>query len=154
MPKGRALGLDFFFSHSGHFAEVADVSVDANRRVTVHKVTVAADVGPVINMSGPRLRFRAIIRSCAWLMRRRPSRISSNRNFRRPDWASPLCRRWRRPSAMRSLRSRENEFVPCHCQSRGLVGLSCLVPFRVISCTVYWRQRLGPPIQTNSCNTS
>jgi isoquinoline 1-oxidoreductase beta subunit len=52
MPKGRALGLAFHYSHAGHFAEVADVSVDANKKVTVHKVWVAADIGPIVNMSG------------------------------------------------------------------------------------------------------
>ena len=52
MPQGRALGLAFHFSHAGHFAEVADVSVDANRKLTVHKVWVVGDIGPIVNMSG------------------------------------------------------------------------------------------------------
>jgi isoquinoline 1-oxidoreductase beta subunit len=52
MPKGRGLGLAFHFSHAGHFAEVAEVSVDANRKLTVHRVVVAGDIGPIINMSG------------------------------------------------------------------------------------------------------
>lgn len=52
MPAGRALGLAFHFCHYGHVAEVADVSVDGNRKVTVHKVTVVADVGPILNLSG------------------------------------------------------------------------------------------------------
>ncbi|MDH4124351.1 MAG: molybdopterin-dependent oxidoreductase [Gammaproteobacteria bacterium] len=52
LPAGRALGLAFYFSHAGHFAEVADVSVDKNRKLTVHKVTVAGDVGPIVNRSG------------------------------------------------------------------------------------------------------
>jgi isoquinoline 1-oxidoreductase beta subunit len=52
MPAGRGLGLAFHFSHQGHFAEVAEVSVDDNRRLTVHRVTVAGDIGPVVNMSG------------------------------------------------------------------------------------------------------
>jgi len=51
-PAGRGLGLAFHFSHAGYFAEVADVSVSASKRVTVHSVTVAADIGPVINLSG------------------------------------------------------------------------------------------------------
>jgi isoquinoline 1-oxidoreductase beta subunit len=51
LPKGHHLGLAFCFSHLGHIAEVAEVSVDAAKKVTVHKVTVAADVGPVINLS-------------------------------------------------------------------------------------------------------
>jgi len=52
MPAGRALGLAFHFSHRGHFAEIADVSVSADKAVTVHKVWVAADIGPVVNLSG------------------------------------------------------------------------------------------------------
>ena len=52
LPAGRGLGLAFYFSHSGHIAEVADVSVDAAKKIKVHKVTVAADVGPIVNLSG------------------------------------------------------------------------------------------------------
>ncbi|HEY5622714.1 MAG TPA: molybdopterin cofactor-binding domain-containing protein [Gammaproteobacteria bacterium] len=52
LPPGRGLGLAFYFSHAGHFAEVADVSVDGDRRLTVNKVTVAGDVGPIVNLSG------------------------------------------------------------------------------------------------------
>lgn len=52
LPKGRGLGLAFHFSHAGHFAEVADVSVDANRKLTVHRVIVAGDIGPIVNLSG------------------------------------------------------------------------------------------------------
>ena len=52
LPKGRGLGLAFHFSHAGHFAQVAEVSVDSNKKLTVHKVTVAGDIGPIINMSG------------------------------------------------------------------------------------------------------
>ena len=52
LPKGRGLGLAFHFSHAGHFAEVAEVSVDAYRKLTLHRVTVAGDIGPVVNLSG------------------------------------------------------------------------------------------------------
>jgi isoquinoline 1-oxidoreductase beta subunit len=52
MPPGRGLGLAFYFSHAGHVAEVAEVSVEANRALRVHRVTVAADVGPIVNRSG------------------------------------------------------------------------------------------------------
>ncbi len=52
MPAGRALGLAFYFSHAGHIAHVADVSVQQGNKVRVHKVTVAADVGPIVNRSG------------------------------------------------------------------------------------------------------
>jgi isoquinoline 1-oxidoreductase beta subunit len=52
LPAGRGLGLAFHFSHAGHFAEVAEVSVDANRKLKVHRVVVAGDIGPIINLSG------------------------------------------------------------------------------------------------------
>lgn len=52
LAPGRGLGLAFFFSHAGHVAEVAEVSVDGSKRVKVHDVWVAADVGQVINLSG------------------------------------------------------------------------------------------------------
>jgi isoquinoline 1-oxidoreductase subunit beta len=52
LPKGHYHGLAFHFSHQGHFAEVAEVSVDKKKKVTVHKVTVVGDIGPIINLSG------------------------------------------------------------------------------------------------------
>jgi isoquinoline 1-oxidoreductase beta subunit len=52
MPAGRALGLAFYFSHAAHVAHVAEVSVAEGRRLTVHEVTVACDVGPILNRSG------------------------------------------------------------------------------------------------------
>ena len=52
LPKGRGMGLAFHFSHAGHFAHVAEVSVDARQKLTVHKITVAGDVGLIVNMSG------------------------------------------------------------------------------------------------------
>jgi isoquinoline 1-oxidoreductase beta subunit len=52
MPKGRGMGLAFHFCHLGHVAEVAEVSVDDKKKLTVHRITVAADIGPVVNLSG------------------------------------------------------------------------------------------------------
>jgi len=52
LPKGRGLGLGFYFSHAGHVAEAAEVSMDSDNNLTVHKITVAADVGPIVNLSG------------------------------------------------------------------------------------------------------
>jgi isoquinoline 1-oxidoreductase beta subunit len=52
LPEGHALGLAFYFSHAGHVAELAEVSVDDDRTLKVHRVTVAADVGPIVNLSG------------------------------------------------------------------------------------------------------
>ncbi len=52
LPERRGRGLAFHFSHAGHFAEVAEVSVDAQKKLTVHRVTVAGDIGPIVNLSG------------------------------------------------------------------------------------------------------
>lgn len=52
LPKGRGIGLAWCYSHAGHVAQAVELSVDANKRITVHRIVAAVDVGPIIDMAG------------------------------------------------------------------------------------------------------
>src|SRR5690606_8531734 len=47
-PKGTGMGIGFHYSHSGYFAEVAQVTVTKSGMLTVDKVWVVGDVGSTI----------------------------------------------------------------------------------------------------------
>jgi isoquinoline 1-oxidoreductase beta subunit len=52
LPPGSGMGIAFSCAYGGHVAEAVELSVDAKKRVKVHKITAVADIGPIINMSG------------------------------------------------------------------------------------------------------
>jgi isoquinoline 1-oxidoreductase beta subunit len=52
LPKGTAKGVAFQFSHAGYVAYVAEVSVTAEKKITVNRVWGAVDIGnQIVNMS-------------------------------------------------------------------------------------------------------
>ncbi len=60
--SGRGLGLACHYCHAGYFAEVAEVSVDADNRITVHHVWAAGDVGSqIMNPSGAEAQVHGSI---------------------------------------------------------------------------------------------
>jgi isoquinoline 1-oxidoreductase beta subunit len=53
LPRGRGMGLGYFFSHQGYIAEVAEVTVTPAGDLKVDRVVAAVDVGSqIVNMSG------------------------------------------------------------------------------------------------------
>lgn len=65
LPKGRGQGLAFYFCHAGHVAEFVDLSVDqtsdGKKKITIHNITAAIDIGPIVNMSGAQAQAEGAI---------------------------------------------------------------------------------------------
>ncbi len=70
LPKGTAMGVACHFSHSGYFAEVAEVKVNSDKSIRVTNFWVAADIGSQIINPGPAINLSqgAVIDGMSQLM--------------------------------------------------------------------------------------
>jgi isoquinoline 1-oxidoreductase beta subunit len=51
-PAGRARGIAGHYTFGSYAATVAEISVDAKRRITIHRFVIAVDCGLPVNLSG------------------------------------------------------------------------------------------------------
>jgi isoquinoline 1-oxidoreductase beta subunit len=70
MPKGRGQGIAFHASYAGYVAQVAEVTVSPEGRLTVDRVVCVCDVGEqIVNLSGAEAQVQGAIvdgLSAAW----------------------------------------------------------------------------------------
>jgi len=61
LPKGRGRGIACHFSFNSYVAQVAEVSLDEDGNVRVHRVVAAVDCGTVVNPDGVRAQMEGAI---------------------------------------------------------------------------------------------
>ena len=62
LPRGRGMGLGYYYSHKGYIAEVAEVTVSNNGELRVDRVVAAVDVGSqIVNLSGAESQVQGSI---------------------------------------------------------------------------------------------
>jgi len=71
LPRGKGMGLGYYFSHLGYVAEVAEVTVSPKGELRVDRVVAAVDVGSqIVNLSGAENQVQGGIidgLSAAWM---------------------------------------------------------------------------------------
>jgi isoquinoline 1-oxidoreductase beta subunit len=61
LPRGQGLGIAGYHAHQGYVAQVVEVAVGRDGRLTVQRVTAAVDVGPILNRSGAESQVQGAV---------------------------------------------------------------------------------------------
>jgi CO/xanthine dehydrogenase Mo-binding subunit len=121
LPRGTGMGLAFYYSHYGYFAEVVKASVAADGTPKVHKIWAAGDVGrQIINPAGAYNQAQGAILDGLGAALHQAITIEGGRVV---DSASRRCRRCCRRSAMHSTSRRASGSEGCL-----LIRRSCGAP--------------------------
>ena len=70
LAKGRGMGVGCHFSHLGYFAAVADLTVNPDKSIKVHKIWVVGDIGSQVINPGPAVNLSqgAVIEGMSHIM--------------------------------------------------------------------------------------
>ena len=139
LPAGRGRGLAFYFCHLGHFAEVAEVTVDAERNLTVDRVVVAGDVGLIVNRSGAENQVEGSIVDGLSAMANQAITFEEGRVEQQNFDTFPLLRMSAQPKI--EVHLLESDFAPT-----GL-GEPALPPLAPAVCNAIW-DALGHRVRT------
>jgi isoquinoline 1-oxidoreductase beta subunit len=137
-PKGQARGLAFHFSHRGHFAEIVRLGVDAQKKITIHEITVVGDIGPVLNRNGAEAQVQGSVTDALSVMMGQQIDIEKGRVLQSNFHEYPLLRMAAAPRAM-NIHFIESDFPPTGC------GEPALPPFAPALCNAIYmltRQRI------------
>jgi len=61
LPRGQGIGVGLHYCHGGYSAQVAEVTVSKDGKLKVNKVTVAIDVGQIVNLNGAESQIQGSV---------------------------------------------------------------------------------------------